>query len=505
MHDALKRILAATALATSLAGPVHAAGTLRIGIAEDPDLLDPARGGSYVGRIVFASLCDKLVDIDAKLGFVPQLATKWEWSADNLSLTVTLRDGVKFHDGEPVDAEAVRINLDRYKTATESVRKGEVRPITAVEVLDSKTFRLRLAQPYAPLVAVLADRAGMLISPKALTRLGTEVASNPVCTGPFKFTERVAQDRIVLDRFDGYWDAKNIHVDRIVFRPFPDSTVRLVNLQSGQLDMIERMAASDAARVKSDPRLRLLTQPAIAYQGLYINLANGPAADTPLGRDPRVREAFEKSIDRTIINQVVGEGLYVPSNQTEAPGTPYWNAARPVPPRDLAGAKALLKAAGHEKVSFTLTTANAPIAQQTAELIQSMAAEAGFDIKIKMMEANAAVQAAIAGDYQMTTGIWSGRADPDGNIAIWLAKDGFLNWGKYDSPALNALLVQARAITDVATRQALYAQVSETYLRDRPMIVMYHQTWLFGTTERLTGFTPVPDGLIRPQGIQLRN
>ena len=487
------------------AGPAQAAGTLRVGIAEDPDILDPARSGSYVGRIIFAALCDTLIDIDAKLDFVPQLATSWQWSADNLSLTMSLRPGVTFHDGEPLDAEAVRTNLTRARSAAERVRKGEVGPIASVDVLDPLTLRIQLKQPYAPLVAVLADRAGMPISPKALARLGAEVGSAPACAGPFRLGERVAQDHITLERFPAYWDAGRIKLDRIVYRPYADSTVRLVNLQSGQLDMIERMGPSDAARVKADPKLRLLTSPAIAYQGLFINLAHGPAADNPLGRDPRVREAFEKSIDRDIINRVVGEGLFVPSNQTESPTSPYWNQARPVPPRDVAGARALLKAAGHQRVAFTLTTGNAPIAQQTAELIQSMAAEAGFDISLKVMEANAATQYGIAGEHQMITGIWSGRADPDGNVAIWLAKDGFLNWGRYDNPALDALLVKARGSTDQATRKGLYAEVSEIYLRDRPLIILYHQTWLFGTTDRLTGFSPVPDGLVRPHGIEIRN
>ena len=483
----------------------QAAGILRIGIGEDPDPLDPATGGSYVGRIVFAAMCDKLVDIDAKLGFVPQLATSWAWSADNLALTVMLREGVNFQDGSPVDAEAVRINLERYRTAPNSLRKGELRPVSAVEVVDKRTVRLVLAQPYAPLVAVLADRAGMLISPKSLGMLGGAGLWKPDCAGAFRLTERVAQDRIVLDRFAGYWNAAAINLDRIVYQPIVDTTVRLVNLQSGQLDMIERMAPSDAAAVKANPKLRLLSLPGIAYQGLYINTRNGPRSDNPLSRDPRVREAFEKSIDRTVLNQVVLEGQFVPSNQAEAPGTPYWNAARPVPARDVAGAKALMKAAGYARVAFEITIANSPIAVQTGELLQSMAAEAGFDIKLRAMEANAAVAAAQSGDYQMTTGIWSGRADPDGNIAIWLASDGFLNWGKYSNPKLDDLLVRARAITDVAQRQALYRQISDIYLDERPMIVMYHQNWLFATSEKLTGFVPVPDGLIRPQGIALRN
>lgn len=491
----------ALALLAPLAQPQ--AAQLRIGLGGDPDLLDPASGGSYVGRIVFAALCDKLIDLDARMQLVPQLATKWEWSPDNTALTLTLRQGVRFHDGEPLDAEAVRANIERYRTAPESQRKAEVRPISAVEVVDAHTVRLRLSAPNAPLAAILADRAGMIASPKALARLGKDFGTEPVCAGPFKFTQRVAQDRIVLDRFPGYWDAAKIHVDRITYRPIPDTTVKLVNLRSGQLDLIEGTAPSDAASVRGDARLRLLQAPAVAYQVMLFNLANGPMAQGPFGRDPRVREAFEKSLDRTILNQVVLDGLMVPSNQTEAPTSPYVNPAIPVPPRDLAGARALLAQAGAGRVPVTLVVGNAPIPLQTAELIQSMAGEAGFDVKIQALEANAAVAETRAGNFNAYIGIWSGRADPDGNVAVWLQSDGFLNWGKYNNPALDALLAQGRAVTDPAARQPIYREVAATYTRDRPFMVLYHHNWLFAHSARLTGFTPVPDGLIRPQGIRI--
>ena len=239
-----------------LAGAAQAA-TLRIGLNEDPDALDPARGGSFVGRVVFAAVCDKLVDIDAQNNFVPQLATAWAWSADNLALTVTLRDGVKFHDGQAMDADAVKANLERYRSAPESLRKGELKPVSSVEVVDPHTVRLHLSQPYAPLVAVLADRAGMMISPKAL---GRDVTPDLPCAGPFKLTERVAQDRIVVDRFPGYWNADAVKLDRIVYHPQPDTTVRLVNLQAGQLDMVERLGPTDVATVKKNPKLKLISQ-----------------------------------------------------------------------------------------------------------------------------------------------------------------------------------------------------------------------------------------------------
>ncbi len=489
-------LLAAMLLA---AGPVLAAGTLRIGLNEDPDALDPARSGTFVGRIVFAATCDKLVDLDAADNFVPQLATAWQWSPDGLALTLTLRDGVRFQDGETLDAEAVRANIERYRTAPESLRKSELGPLTAVEVVDPHTVRLRLSRPYAPLVAVLSDRAGMMLAPQAMARLGPRIADELPCAGPFKLTERVAQDRIVVDRFPGYWNAPAIALDRIVYQPIPDTTVRLVNLEAGRLDMVERLGPTDVAKVKANPHLRLISITALAYYSLSINLA----ADGPLAHEPLVRAALEAAIDRVALNQVVMDGQFTPSNQFEAPGTRYWNPQRPVPPRDVAKAKALLQQAGVAHPTFTLITGNSPVEVQVGEVLQAMAAEAGFDIRLRAMEANAEVATTKSGAYQAALVLWSGRADPDGNVAIWLACNGFLNWGKYCNPKFDEVLTQARSVTDVAQRQALYRSLSDIYLADRPMIVLYHVKWLWAVSDRLAGFTPTPDGMIRPQGIRL--
>ena len=280
---------------------------MRIGLNEDPDALDPARSGTFVGRIVFAAVCDKLIDTDAKNNFVPQLATAWRWSPDDLALTVTLRDGVRFQDGSKLDADAVKANLERYRSAPESLRKSELKPVSSIEVIDPHTVRLHLSQPYAPLVAVLADRAGMMVSPAAFSH---DVSQDLACAGPFKLTERVAQDRIVVDRFPGYWNANAIHLDRIVYEPIPDTTVRLVNLQAGQLDMVERLGPTDVATVKKNPKLKLVTSTALAYYSISINLA---APDSPL-KDPRVRAALEASIDRSG-DQPGGDGRAVRAEQ----------------------------------------------------------------------------------------------------------------------------------------------------------------------------------------------
>src|ERR1700722_17338100 len=215
MHAFRSGVIAAILFATVTTA--HAAGTLRVGMQDDPDALDPARGGTFAGRIFFASLCDKLIDLPHDLSFVPQLATTWSWSPDNKALTLTLRDNVRFQDDEPFNADAVRVNIERYRSAPESNRKGELKPVTGVDVVDATTVRLNLSQPYAPLIAVLSDRAGMMGSPKQLAALGRDFANHPVCAGPFGFVERVAQDRMVLARFPGYWNAGAIHLDRIEF------------------------------------------------------------------------------------------------------------------------------------------------------------------------------------------------------------------------------------------------------------------------------------------------
>src|SRR5215813_3792558 len=240
------------------AAPALAQTTLRIGLAEDPDNLDPTTAGSYVGRIVLAGLCDKLFDIDEDLKVVPQLALSHETSLDGMTVTIKLRPGVKFHDGEPFDAAAAKFTLDRHMTKPGSFRKAELAQVDKVEVADPLTIRLLLKAPFSPLIAQLTDRAGMMVSPKAVKEAGDKFVEKPVCAGPFRFVERVVQDHITVERFADYWDKDRIHIDRVIYVSMPDSTVRFANLRSGQLDLIERLLATDIPAVKSDPKLRLV-------------------------------------------------------------------------------------------------------------------------------------------------------------------------------------------------------------------------------------------------------
>jgi peptide/nickel transport system substrate-binding protein len=162
---------------------------LRIGLNSDPDALDPTTSRTVAGRVVFTAMCDKLIDIDANLELVPQLATAWTWSEDGKALTLSLRPGVKFHDGEAFDAAAVKYTIERGLTLPGSTRKSELGPVTGVEIVDKLTARIVLSAPFAPLTAQLADRAGMVVSPKAASASGDDFSRHPVCTGPYQFVE----------------------------------------------------------------------------------------------------------------------------------------------------------------------------------------------------------------------------------------------------------------------------------------------------------------------------
>ena len=480
------------------------AQTLRVGLAEDPDILDPTLARTFVGRVVFAALCDKLLEIDEKLAIVPQLATSYEWSADSKALTLKLRTDVTFHDGEKMDAAAVKFNLERHKTMPGSNRSGELRPVTSIDVVDSATVRLNLSAPFTPLLAALADRAGMMVSPKAALAGGANFGTKPVCSGPFKFVERVAQDRMVFERYADYWNKAAIHFDKIIYTPIPDSTVRLANLRAGQLDFIERVASSDMDAIKKDKKLKTSSITEIGYQGITINVGKSDQAQkNPLGRDVRVREAFELSLDRQGLAQVVMDNEAQVGNQWVAPSNSYYAKNMPVPKRNVERARALLKEAGVTNPSFTLVTPTTSDAQRLALVVQAMSREAGFDVKIQSTEFATSLNMADKGEFDAYVLAWSGRADPDGNLYSFHACKQPLNYAGYCSAETDELLNKSRSLRDPPERKKVFEQIAARVIKERPVIYLYHRNWLWAYNGKLSGVRNVPDGLLRVTGLKM--
>ncbi len=494
-------VLAVALLASGLAfgqafGQALAQGELRIALQDDPDSLDPALNWTFVGRHVLQSLCDKIVDIDAAGGIVPMIASAWKWSEDGRALTLTIREGAVFHDGTPVDAEAVRFNLDRDLTMRGSRRRTEIDVISGFEVQGPHTLKILLKQPSVPLLAALTDRAGMLVSPKAAA--DPDFASHPVCAGPYRFVERRAQDRIVLERFPAHWRAAAYKIERLVFRGQPDSNVRLLNLRGGQFDLIERLAPTDVAATAKDPALKVAEVVGLGFYNLTFNVANGAGVNHALTRD--VRQAFDLALDREIINQVAFGGAYQAGNQPFPPGTPYYDATHPVPARDLAGARKLM---GGKRVTMDLLVPTDPERTQVAQIMQSMVAEAGIDLRIQSIELISLLDRARRGEFQAYLVGWSGRVDPDLNISPLLGCEASGNDGHYCSQTLQDQLAAARSTAEVAVRKPAYAAAVATIRDDAPTLYLYHSKWIFAHRADMRGFTPFPDGVMRFENVGL--
>ena len=306
-----------TAILLLLPCPALGQSVLRIGLNDDPDALDPTISRAYTGRLVFAALCDKLFDVTPDLKIVPQLATGYEWASDRKSIVIKLRPGVRFQDGEPFNAESVKFNIERHQNTQGSFRKPEIGEIVSVDVVNDLTVRFNLSQPLVPLLAALTDRSGMMVSPKAAKALGDKLGTQPVCAGPYKFVQRVAQGKIVVERVADYWDKGAFSVDRSEFVPITDSTSRLASLRSRDLHMIERVSPTDLAEIRSDAKLKVTGIPELGYQVIPLNVANGPKSKT-LG-DVRVRQALDLAIDRETLVKAIFNNEYVPGNQWVSP------------------------------------------------------------------------------------------------------------------------------------------------------------------------------------------
>jgi peptide/nickel transport system substrate-binding protein len=491
--------------------PAKAGGTLRVALSAEPDLLDPTLARTLVGRTVFTAICEKLYDLDSKLTLVPQLASALpEFSADGLTATIKVRSGLKFADGTLLDAAAVKTSLQRHMTLTGSARKSELTSVASVDVVDPATVTIRLKQPFTPLTAILADRSGMIMSPTALKAGDAAFGTNPVCVGPFKFATRVAQDRIEVVKDPNYYDASKVFLDKVIYRIIADATTRFNNLRSGDVEVLDAVAATDVDALKAEPKLSLLTSESLGYQGITINLGNvagvGKPAGTlaapyasPLATDARVRRAFGLSLDRDAINKVVFRSQYAPACGPISSASPFSSEAAQVCTKpDPAAAKKLLTDAGVTlPLKVSLVIGNTPDAARLGQAIQAQVKDGGFDLQLVPTEFAASLDQTDAGKYQMYAIGWSGRLDPDGNITNFVRSGGSQNISGYANPAVDALIDQARAKPDVAARRDLYGQVITKLHEDAPLIYLYRQKNFTGVARTVVGVQVYGDGLLR--------
>ena len=485
-----------TALLTSILIAQAAAQTLTVGLDSDVVKLDPALSAAAIERQVLYQVFDRLVDVDDTLKVVPSVARSWKISPDGLTYTLTLRSGIKFHDGTPLDAAAVKYSLERNMTLDGSSRKNELAAIKSVTAVNPTTVRLDLSAPFGPLLSILADRAGMIVSPTAARAAGADFGRNPVGSGPFKFAGRVAQDNVTLNAFTGYWDGAP-KIDKLVFRPFADGDVRYANLLSGGAQVIV-LDAKDVDKLDANTRFEVLNIPTLGFQGIWLNTTRPPF------NNKLVRQAVAATIDRSAVTSVVFRNLAKPSAGPFPPGTPANSSSIKVPAPNIAEARKKLQQAGQSNLSFTLIAGTGTITTLLTQLYQSMMAQAGINVKIELLESGALSSRATTYNFDAALLNWSGRVDPDGNIYDWVRTGGAYNYGRYSNKEVDALLAKARLQSAMSARKATYNVALGKVLDDMPYIWVYHQNLLYGVTKNLSGLKPSPDGILRYKGVSLK-
>ncbi len=502
----LSVVMVAGLLATASAQGGRTGGTLRAALDRDPPNMDPHRSNAAVDRQVFQSLYDKLVDTDENLVVVPMLVASWTISPDGKTVTFKLRQGVKFHDGTPFNAEAVKYNFDRMQDPKfPSARRSEIGPIQKVTVLDPSTVQLLLEKPYSPLLYVLTDRAGMMVSPAAAQKEGANFALHPVGTGAFRFVEKIPQDHVTLERTPDYWAKGQPALERVIYRPIIDDNARVANLKSGDVDIINIVPLPQIKQLTQEAsqpgaRFKLLERGAFQWYGVWLNVTK-PPFDNKL-----LRQALNATIDRNVLANVVLQGSAYPAYSYFPNGTPAFDPTWKIPPRNIALAKEKLQAAGRPNgFTFTMLTLPGQQDQALAQAIQSMAAEAGIQMKIETIEFGAMLDTMARLRHDAGQIGWSGRPDPDFDVYPFVTQSGIgaFNFAGYTNPRVQTLLDAARLLNDMGQRRRAYREVTQILADDIPYVWTHFPKEYKLVSTRVHGFVQVPDGMMRFQRVSL--
>ena len=490
--------------------PAAAGGTITFALENDVIDFDPMRSRAFVDRNVHYQIYDSLVRVDSSGKIIPWLAEKWDLSADGKQVTFSLRKEVKYHDGTPFDAESVKWNIDRYRTTQGSARSGELAPIDSVEVVDPATVRFNLKTPFSPLLSLLVDRAGMMLSRKAVEAGGEDFTRKAfkAGTGPFVLTEAVKDDHMTLEKNADWWGKDNSNnnlpfLDKITVHPITNSDVRLTNLKTGDAQIANNIAGKDVAGLKNDSSLSYMEKPAYAWASVLPNRKPGFIFE-----EARYVKAVSMAIDRQEILDKVFFGIGTVGYGTIAPSHFAYDANfKPFEKPDPEGARQLVQQVGKGPLSFELLiSAGDPVLLQRAQLIQNHLKKADIDAQISQLEFAQVLKAQSDHTFTGMSDIgWSGRIDPDGNTYDQLYTGRPNNDSSYSNPDVDRLLDQQRATTDEAQRKDALRKAEQIYVVDDPARAWYR----FGVAQiaastAVQGLEVYPDQIIRFQNVSLK-
>ncbi|NMC81050.1 MAG: peptide ABC transporter substrate-binding protein [Chloroflexi bacterium] len=432
------------------AGPVMG-GTVVAGMDSDLSTLDPTQSNNATDRHVYHNVFDTLVRLGTDASIEPGLAESWDVSEDGKEYTFHLRQGVKFHDGTDFNADAVKFNLDRAR-AEGSARASELAAITDVAVVDDSTVKVTLNEGI-PFLWNLADRAGMILSPTAVEELGDEIARKAVGTGPFKFVEWIPDDHITLEKNPDYWEAGKPYLDKVIFRPIPEGTVRSIELKSGNVNIIEKVPSQEVDTMKSTEGVEMLVKPGLGYAYVFINGTKPPFDNI------NARKALAYAIDREQLAELATFGTGYAGVSPIPPTSWAYDPDYKGISYDPEKAKEFLAEAGMpDGFSFQFIVPPWEEFITSAQLMQEEWAAVGIKAEIVQMELTTLLDKLFALDYQALYIDYSGRIDPDPNLWGHTGCDGGNNFSGVCNEEANQLMVEARTTTDQKKRQELYFQ-----------------------------------------------
>ncbi|HSO19605.1 MAG TPA: glutathione ABC transporter substrate-binding protein, partial [Desulfosarcina sp.] len=441
------------------------------------------------------------------LKVVPLLAESYTFNDAATEFTFKLRSGIKFHDGTPFNAEAVRVNIERLMTGKYK-RSSLMKPVKELKVVDDSTVTFILNEPFGAFINAIAHPGTLLISPAAIAQYGDDVSKHPVGTGPFIFDEWVSGSHVRIKKNPDYWRG-TVKVDTITFRPVPESGSRLAMLRAGQAHYIYPMPAELLKVAESDPKIEIIQLPSIIERYLVMNTKYKPLSDV------RVRQAINYALDKQAIIRIAWGGAAVEADSVIPPNLQFY-ARQGTWPYDLEKAKALMKEAGYEngfKVVFM--TPNATNRQRATEMAQQQLGAIGITGDIEAMD--------IASFYNKLESFRADAAEPVPFIAFggWSASTGDADWGTrpllsteafppalsnfgfFSDPEVDALIKAGLASADPEVRRDAYAKLQDTVWEMAPWGYLFVDSLVAAKTKNLKGIYPLPDGAFSVEAAEL--
>ena len=495
--------LMAIGLAGLLVVPLQAAtqapvrgGTVTFGIQSDWKTLDSVFYTNVSERMIFYSFYNPLVSMDEKMTVRAELASSWNVSKDGLIWTFHLQPDVVFHDGTAFNAEVVKFNLDRIRApGTGSTLRTLLEPVQEVRVTGPLTVEVRLKTPFTPLLGLLTEGPGFMVSPAAVGKYGKDYSLHPVGTGPFEFVDWQKGDQIRLRRFDRYWEKGLPYLDGVIYKPIPDESVRLANLQAGALDVDQNIPPRSIATTKQDKQLKTFVMVGTRWPMMRFNLARGALSDKAL------RRAVSYAINR---DQLVAAIYFGNARPAYGPISPVYSTIYDPSIRELSyttnldKAREKLREAGRPGgFTFTLDIAASPDQARMAELIKAQLAQVGIAMNVQSYEPTTFQDRLTYKRYEAALGSWTPRPDIDGTIWNHFHSNGNVNSMSYKNPAVDELLDRARSLPNGSARTKAYRDAQRLIVADAPWAFLIFENITVGMKPNIYGIPAIPDTMIR--------